>query len=85
MEVMGTISAGGFSKVALLAEQPAGRPRRGADRGPAAPAGARPPAARPTRSGAAAAAAGRAITGGAATGPSVTMTTDAGTGPWVSR
>ncbi len=25
MEVMGTISAGGFSKVALLAEQPAGR------------------------------------------------------------
>ena len=26
MEVMGTISAGGFSKVALLAEQPAGRP-----------------------------------------------------------
>jgi len=26
MEVMGTISAGGFTKVALLAEQPAGRP-----------------------------------------------------------
>ncbi|MDO9707792.1 protein TolR [Paracraurococcus lichenis] len=26
MEVMGTISAGGFSKVALLAEQPGGRP-----------------------------------------------------------
>jgi biopolymer transport protein TolR len=39
MEVMGVISAGGFSKVALLAEQPAGRP----------PAGAVPPrpAARP--------------------------------------
>ncbi|WP_043340362.1 protein TolR [Belnapia moabensis] len=42
MEVMGVISAGGFSKVALLAEQPAGRP----------PAGAAPaarPATRPTR------------------------------------
>jgi biopolymer transport protein TolR len=38
MEVMGTISAGGFSKVALLAEQPAGRP-------PAA--GARPAAQQP--------------------------------------
>ncbi len=36
MEVMGVISAGGFSKVALLAEQPAGRP------------GAAAPAARPT-------------------------------------
>ncbi|MBL6456690.1 protein TolR [Belnapia sp. T6] len=43
MEVMGTISAGGFSKVALLAEQPAGRPAAAA-----APAAARP-ATRPTR------------------------------------
>ena len=30
MEVMGTISAGGFSRVALLAEQPGGRPAAGA-------------------------------------------------------
>jgi biopolymer transport protein TolR len=37
MEVMGTISAGGFSRVALLAEQPAGRPA------------ALPPAATPPR------------------------------------
>ncbi len=47
MEVMGTISAGGFSKVALLAEQPAGRPPAtgaGAGTTPAAR-----PAARPTR------------------------------------
>ncbi|MBL6078547.1 protein TolR [Belnapia sp. T18] len=42
MEVMGVISAGGFSKVALLAEQPAGRPATGA-----APAAR--PATRPTR------------------------------------
>jgi biopolymer transport protein TolR len=30
MEVMGTINAAGFSRVALLAEQPAGQPARGA-------------------------------------------------------
>ena len=42
MEVMGTISSGGFSKVALLAEQPAGRPATGA-----APAAR--PATRPAR------------------------------------
>jgi biopolymer transport protein TolR len=45
MEVMGTISAGGFSKVALLAEQPAGRPASGAAR-PSAP-NASPPGAGP--------------------------------------
>ena len=46
MEVMGVISAGGFSKVALLAEQPAGRPPAGA--APAARPATRPatPAAR---------------------------------------
>jgi biopolymer transport protein TolR len=33
MEVMGVISAGGFSKVALLAEQPAGRPAAAAPAG----------------------------------------------------
>ena len=55
MEVMGTISAGGFSKVALLAEQPSGRPRPPCPPpGPAAPprcpaAAARPAAARPRR------------------------------------
>jgi biopolymer transport protein TolR len=43
MEVMGTISAGGFSRVALLAEQPAGRPPAAAAR-PAAS----PPASSPT-------------------------------------
>ncbi|WP_431270196.1 protein TolR [Dankookia sp. P2] len=47
MEVMGTISAGGFSKVALLAEQPAGRPRgrahRKARRRPPPPRPAQPP------------------------------------------
>jgi biopolymer transport protein TolR len=42
MEVMGVISAGGFSKVALLAEQPVGRPPAGA-----APTGTGRPAARP--------------------------------------
>jgi biopolymer transport protein TolR len=41
MEVMGTISSGGFSRVALLAEQPSGRPAT------TAPAPARPGAARP--------------------------------------
>ncbi len=40
MEVMGVISAGGFSKVALLAEQPAGRPATGA--APAARPASRP-------------------------------------------
>jgi biopolymer transport protein TolR len=45
MEVMGTISAGGFSRVALLAEQPAGRPATPAAR--PAPAGARPQAQQP--------------------------------------
>jgi biopolymer transport protein TolR len=41
MEVMGTISSGGFSRVALLAEQPAGRP--------ATPAPGVAPAAAPAR------------------------------------
>jgi biopolymer transport protein TolR len=51
MEVMGTISAGGFSKVALLAEQPAGRPPAAGNRPaqqqnrPATQQPARPPAA----------------------------------------
>jgi biopolymer transport protein TolR len=48
MEVMGTISAGGFSRVALLAEQPGGRPPAAAappQRPAAAPAAA--PGARP--------------------------------------
>ncbi|WP_135470659.1 protein TolR, partial [Crenalkalicoccus roseus] len=41
MEVMGTISAGGFSRVALLAEQPAGRPAAPPARGqPSGGAGA---------------------------------------------
>jgi biopolymer transport protein TolR len=40
MEVMGTVSAAGFSRVALLAEQPQGVP---AAVRPAAPAGNRPP------------------------------------------
>jgi biopolymer transport protein TolR len=48
MEVMGTVSAGGFSRVALLAEQPS-RAGGGARTPPppagAAPAGARPPGA----------------------------------------
>jgi biopolymer transport protein TolR len=46
MEVMGTISSGGFSRVALLAEQPAGRPPTGATARPAAPS-ASPPGGRP--------------------------------------
>ena len=45
MEVMGTISAGGFSKVALLAEQPPGRAPTSAPRPAARPAS--PPAAQP--------------------------------------
>jgi biopolymer transport protein TolR len=44
MEVMGTISSGGFSKVALLAEQPSGRPPAAV---PTARPGSAPPAARP--------------------------------------
>jgi biopolymer transport protein TolR len=40
MEVMGIVSSAGFSRVALLAEQPAGQPARGA-----APAAGRAPAA----------------------------------------
>src|SRR3954453_11874045 len=46
MEVMGTISAGGFSKVALLAEQPAGKPPIGANARPTVPT-ASPPGGRP--------------------------------------
>jgi biopolymer transport protein TolR len=42
MEVMGTVSSAGFSRVALLAEQPQGR-------APAAQPQARPPAAQPAR------------------------------------
>ena len=42
MEVMGIVSSAGFSRVALLAEQPAGQPARGAPARGAAPA--RPPA-----------------------------------------
>jgi biopolymer transport protein TolR len=42
MEVMGTVSSAGFTKVALLAEQPAGRPATGGTR-PAAPAPAQQP------------------------------------------
>jgi len=52
MEVMGTVSAGGFSRVALLAEQPA-RAGGAAARPPsAAPSGARPPQAPPNNGGA---------------------------------
>ena len=50
MEVMGTISAGGFTRVALLAEQAgAAPPRPGAPR-PAPPATATPPATPPRAS-----------------------------------
>ncbi len=38
MEVMGTVSSAGFSRVALLAEQPAGRPTTGAPARPGQPA-----------------------------------------------
>ncbi|MBC9179557.1 protein TolR [Pseudoroseomonas ludipueritiae] len=41
MEVMGTVSAAGFTKVALLAEQPSGTPAAGGAR-PATPAPAQP-------------------------------------------
>jgi biopolymer transport protein TolR len=44
MEVMGTISAGGFSRVALLAEQPAGRAATPGQARPPAPAGPARPA-----------------------------------------
>ena len=58
MEVMGTISAGGFTRVALLAEQPGARPPGGTATQPrpqqpppaASPAGSRAPAAPATRS-----------------------------------
>ena len=43
MEVMGTITQGGFTKVALLAEQPAAAPASPAAKSPA-PASAAPPA-----------------------------------------
>ena len=43
MEVMGTVSSAGFSRVALLAEQPAGRPAGGATAAPARPGARTPP------------------------------------------
>jgi len=49
MEVLGTISAGGFSRVALLAEQPAGRPPAAVPQAPAPPAGLRVPGGAPPR------------------------------------
>jgi biopolymer transport protein TolR len=42
MEVMGIVSSAGFSRVALLAEQPAGQPARSGAAAPARPAA--PPA-----------------------------------------
>ena len=50
MEVMGTITQGGFTKVALLAEQPSGAPPAPAP-ATAAPPSAAPPAAPPRRQG----------------------------------
>ena len=47
MEVMGTVSAAGFSRVALLAEQPQGRPATPPANPPARPA--QPPAQQPPR------------------------------------
>jgi biopolymer transport protein TolR len=47
MEVMGTIAAAGFTRVALLAEQPAGAPGAAAPAAPARPAGR--PGAAPAR------------------------------------
>jgi biopolymer transport protein TolR len=47
MEVMGTISAAGFTKVALLAEQPSGAPAAAAPRAGQAPAGQAPRATAP--------------------------------------
>lgn len=46
MEVMGTVSAAGFSRVALLAEQPAGRPAAPAQQPRQAPPRAAQPAGR---------------------------------------
>ncbi len=60
MEVMGTVSAGGFSRVALLAEQPA---RAGARAPGAAPSGTRPPQAPAAPNG------GAARTSNGTTGP----------------
>ncbi len=42
MEVMGTVSSAGFSRVALLAEQPSGRPAAGAAQPAARPAQGQP-------------------------------------------
>ncbi|WP_206667662.1 protein TolR [Roseomonas nepalensis] len=42
MEVMGIVSSAGFSRVALLAEQPAGQPARGAAPAPGAAPTSRP-------------------------------------------
>ena len=50
MEVMGTITQGGFTKVALLAEQPAPQPAAAAPTG-ATPTGTAPPATAPTGTG----------------------------------
>ncbi|SHJ52725.1 Cell division and transport-associated protein TolR (TC 2.C.1.2.1) [Roseomonas rosea] len=49
MEVMGIVSSAGFSRVALLAEQPAGQPARGAQPAGAAAGGAARPAPQPAR------------------------------------
>jgi len=49
MEVMGIVSSAGFSRVALLAEQPAGQPARAGAPGAAAPAAPARPAATPAR------------------------------------
>jgi biopolymer transport protein TolR len=49
MEVMGTVSAAGFSRVALLAEQPQGRPAAPAGQPPAQPARPAQPAQQPAR------------------------------------
>ena len=61
MEVMGTITEGGFTKVALLAEQPAGGPAPAPAR--ATPAGAAPAAAPAPRPAAPAPAAGPSKSG----------------------
>jgi biopolymer transport protein TolR len=42
MEVMGTVTQGGFTKVALLAEQPSGVPAASSGSGPSAPGAAKP-------------------------------------------
>jgi biopolymer transport protein TolR len=52
MEVMGTVSAGGFTRVALLAEQPTRTSGAASARPPAAaPSGARPPQSAPPNNG----------------------------------